>query len=112
MATYKTINEYPVAFETAKLLRKARFKEKVAHYYFADGILREGNPPQASHNVAPLAFPAPTIEQAYMFMRNELRYFVGVDLSGRCTIKNRLAAYNSAIQFCLTKYLKEHDISR
>lgn len=40
MATYKTINEYPVAFETAKLLRKAWFKEKVAHYYFADAFLR------------------------------------------------------------------------
>ena len=25
MATYKTINEYPVEFETAKLLRKAGF---------------------------------------------------------------------------------------
>lgn len=112
MATYKTINEYPVAFETAKLLRKAGFKEKVAHYYFADGILREGNPPQASHNIAPLAFPAPTIRQVLQFLFDEYDTICTFTLHGRNTISRKQWLYNTGFQQVLTKLLEKHDISR
>lgn len=112
MAEFRTINEYPVTYRTAQLLHQAGFNEKTAYYYYADGILREGTPPQANHDIAPLVFPAPTIEQAVMFIDSKLRFCFGIDITGCRSRKDRLAAYNSVMQFCITKYLEEHESRR